>query len=142
MEKHVGVRAGNGMRRWLSTHARTILIVVSGLGVLHFTLSLLAWGGIFLVAVHESRHGAVNWHSFLSGLPAVLLFGLFLAALLSAFRSTRRSCVLVLVALGLFCMAFAYDAATRNWQLHVETHSGPGSGPTFRYCTWWWYRHY
>ena len=34
---------------------------------------------------------------------------------------------------------FAYDAVTRNGQVHAESYDGMGHGKTFHYATWWWY---
>lgn len=119
-----------------------IVICVSAIGVLHFTISLLIWGFGLFAACKLAKDGNMDWKCFIHAIPAVLLFLFFMVSFILACRGFRKSLYVLIVSISLTIISFSYDAINRNYQLHAESMTGKNQGGTFKYCTWWWYSHY
>jgi hypothetical protein len=112
-------------------------VLIAGLiWTLHFALSLYMWGTLLVVDLQIGRELK---HLLLGCLPPLILFALCLMASWAAWSRRAISGWLLTVVLFASAGVFAYDAKTRNWQLHYENYHSEGPQKTFFYFTWWWY---
>lgn len=122
--------------RFKSSRARNATLVLAVVAALHFALSSLLWSFLLLAAVRQ------DWdlpRVLLGATPAFLLLGWFAFVSLAALRRLRVAAALLVAGLVAGGAVFAYDAVTRNYQMHAENYHGRGGGKTFHYSTWWWY---
>ena len=70
---------------------------------------------------------------------ALLLLAWFVAVSLLALWRMRLAGWFLLAGLIFSTSLFAYDATTRNYQMHAEDLHATGHQKTFHYATWFWY---
>jgi hypothetical protein len=121
---------------------RKWILIASTVGVIHFAISLFIWSFYFYGAYRFSKDGSQKWSVFLYAIPAIILFLLFTATLILAYKGLRFSLYVLLLSIILSITSFSYDAINRNYQMHMESMTGKNQGGTFKYFTWWWYSHY
>ena len=121
---------------------RNLALVVAIAGVLHFVLSLVTWGGFYVVSY---RSGWRNVLTFAYGArhlsPAVALLGLFAWSSWATLRRRRFAMPLlagaVLLAVGAFTVEARGDPQfQRVWFDQAMACSNRQSF----YCTWWWWQ--
>ena len=103
-------------------------IVLSAVGVYHFTFAIILWIG---VAQFFTR-------SYLVGhaLPAFVLWSIFLMALVLSAKRHPFAAILLIAGIFLAIAGFWFDTHFDRWQLQLWEE---GAGWTDRYATWWWW---
>ena len=95
----------------------TVTLVLAVSGVLHFVVSAGVWSLMIWVGWR------VRWNmlAILTGtIPAFALLAWFMLTWFAAWRRHRSAPGLLIASLFAAAAVFAYDAATRNWQWHME----------------------
>ena len=123
--------------------ARPVVLGLSLIFVLHFSVSLLLWLGYVW---HVSRtNGQLNWPYLLHCVPAVILFSISLAAFILVLLKKRKAGLLLLIAVVLSVCCFIYETHYDKWCYTVSPIAldgvEPYQGLGFRYIfvNWWWY---
>jgi hypothetical protein len=125
-----------GSSHFKSGTLRNVVLIGGLIGTLHLALSLYLWGHLVVIQMQVGRE--VKW-AILGCLPPLLLFVLWTAASWAAWKRRTISGWILAAAFIASVGDFAYDAKTRNWQLHYENYHAEGPQKTFFYFTWWWY---
>lgn len=119
---------------------RRTLLVLSGLGVAHFAISLVAWAAVLTTAWYipaTPRPDIVPYLLTHAG-PAVALCGVFLAAFVLVWKNRRRAVLVLAIAVVASMGAFAWDTHYDRYQIQTLTLD---QGCKHVYCTWWWWEH-
>lgn len=122
--------------RFNSNRSRNVTLIVALALMMHFLLSSLVWAVFVWAAI---RQRLILRPVLLGSVPAVLLLLRFAMVAFAALCRRRASAWLLVIGLIAGAGVFAYDATTRNWQLHAENFLAEGHQKTFYYNTWWWY---
>ena len=112
-------------------------MVVAAGGAGHFLVSIGWWGWVVVsFASSPSGLAGIDWSGLRFALPAVLLFLVFLIAMILAWRRRAAAIVLLALAIPMATMSFIFDIGRGNYQIQVMTET---QGCMHFYFTWWWY---
>jgi hypothetical protein len=123
-------------RRFKSKTARGVLLSIAGVGLAHFSYSLLFW---IVGLVRWSPDWATVFRDFGSVVllnSAFLLFISFGAAFLLAWKYQSLAAVVLGAGILSAVLCFRYDASHHRYQIN---RFGGESGCSHVYFTWWWY---
>jgi len=112
-----------------------VTINLAAAGSLHFLVSTAFWGRMVAIVFAEpGGRQILDWSGLSLALPAVLLFMLFLVALVMACRRRRMAVTLDAFAMtAAFCL-LSYDTGHNRYQMQIMTTK---EGCIHLYFTWW-----
>jgi hypothetical protein len=103
-------------------------VLLSALGVCHFSFAIFLWIGI----AQLFTRGYLVAHA----LPAFVFWSIFLMALVLSIKRHQLAAVLLIAGIVLALAGFLFDTHFGRFQLQFWEE---GAGWTDRYATWWWW---
>jgi hypothetical protein len=121
-------------RKLTSKSIRLACLGFAGVGVFHFSFSVLIWCWALIVAL---KTGHVTWSEFFyHATSAFVLLAAFISAFVLAWRFRALAAPLTVVSILAAVLCFSYDTRHHHYQLQTME---IGKGCTHGYFTWWLY---
>jgi hypothetical protein len=121
------------------------ILFVSGLGVLHFSISIFLWSLLFRMKISNPNE-PTPWSAFKSIVAGIVLLFIFVAVFILAYQGqTKLSIIGLCAGISLSVSCFYYETSHEMYQMTFPTsHVGDryyvlSVGLRFKYINWWWY---